>query len=101
MGQPEAIMASHAGSQAVDGVRLGMEMEGLRRRPGALRGLLHFARRRPLGALSIAVISTLIVVAVFAPLLAPYDPIETHPREKLLGPGESGYVLGTDEFGRD
>lgn len=94
-------MASHAGSQTVDGVRPGVEMEGLRRRGGGLRGVLRFALRRPLGAISVVVILTLIVVAIFAPVLAPEDPISTNPREKLLGPGDSGYVLGTDEFGRD
>lgn len=94
-------MASQAGDQALDSVRVGMGVGTLRRPRSTAGRLLHFARRRPLGAISIVVIALLVVVAVFAPLLAPYDPIQTHPREKLLGPGESGYVLGTDEFGRD
>lgn len=71
-----------------------------RRRPLAVRALV-LARRKPLGALSVLVIATLVVMAVFAPVLAPHDPIQTHPREKLLAPGAEGYVLGTDEFGRD
>jgi peptide/nickel transport system permease protein len=72
----------------------------MHRRPLAVRALI-LARRKPLGALSVLVIATLVVMAVFAPVLAPYDPIQTHPREKLLAPGAEGYVLGTDEFGRD
>ncbi len=94
-------MASQATSRTLDGVPLGMELEGLHRRRSAGARLLRFVRRRPLGAVSVLVIIVLVVTALFAPLLAPYDPIQTHPREKLLSPGASGYILGTDEFGRD
>jgi len=41
-----------------------------------------------------------ILVAVFAPLLAPRDPLEFNTKSILASPwGE--YLLGTDEFGRD
>jgi ABC-type dipeptide/oligopeptide/nickel transport system permease subunit len=42
----------------------------------------------------------LFAVAVFAPVLAPYDPLEMHTADKLTGPS-AAYPLGTDEFGRD
>jgi peptide/nickel transport system permease protein len=54
----------------------------------------------------ILVITTMVFMAVFAPLLAPYSPIDQTLRDKLLPPfwlegGSMKYVLGTDAFGRD
>src|SRR5262245_51326992 len=54
----------------------------------------------------IAIISVIVVMAVFAPLLAPYSPIDQTLRDKLLPPawlegGKDKYLLGTDAFGRD
>jgi peptide/nickel transport system permease protein len=47
-----------------------------------------------------AVIGLVIVAAIFAPLIAPYDPIATAPRESLDGPSAE-HLLGTDQLGRD
>jgi peptide/nickel transport system permease protein len=45
-------------------------------------------------------ISILLVVALFAPVLAPHDPLDqSFPRQ--LQPPSAGIWLGTDEFGRD
>src|SRR5258708_2508346 len=54
----------------------------------------------------IAIISIIIIMAIFAPLLAPYSPIDQTLRDKLLPPawmmgGKDKYLLGTDAFGRD
>jgi peptide/nickel transport system permease protein len=54
----------------------------------------------------IAIISVIVVMALFAPLLAPYSPIDQTLRDKLLPPawvmgGSDKYLLGTDAFGRD
>src|ERR1041384_3843758 len=54
----------------------------------------------------VVIISIIIVMAVFAPLLAPYSPIDQTLRDKLLPPvwvdgGTAKYVFGTDAFGRD
>jgi peptide/nickel transport system permease protein len=56
--------------------------------------------------LCILVITTMVLMALFAPLLAPYSPIDQTLRDKLLPPfwlegGSFKYVLGTDAFGRD
>lgn len=56
--------------------------------------------------LCILVIATMVFMAIFAPLLAPYSPIDQTLRDKLLPPfwldgGSFKYVLGTDAFGRD
>jgi peptide/nickel transport system permease protein len=41
-----------------------------------------------------------LIMAVLAPVLAPYGPEETHPNWKLFAPNEY-FLFGTDEFGRD
>jgi peptide/nickel transport system permease protein len=52
------------------------------------------------------VIAAMILMAIFAPLLAPHSPIDQTLRDKLLPPfwldgGSTKYILGTDAFGRD
>jgi peptide/nickel transport system permease protein len=42
----------------------------------------------------------LIAVAVFAPLIAPYDPNQQNLAVSLIGPG-AHHLLGTDQLGRD
>jgi peptide/nickel transport system permease protein len=42
----------------------------------------------------------LILIGVFAPLLAPYDPLQTQPLHVLEQPSPA-HVLGTDNVGRD
>jgi peptide/nickel transport system permease protein len=54
----------------------------------------------------ICIITTMVVMAVFASLLAPYSPIDQTLRDKLIPPfwvdgGSMKYILGTDAFGRD
>lgn len=46
-------------------------------------------------------ISLLMIVAIFAPLIAPYDIAEQDLMSTLLPPGSPGHLLGTDELGRD
>lgn len=41
-----------------------------------------------------------ILIAVFAPLLAPFDPAEQH-YDAILSPPGGNYLLGTDSLGRD
>ena len=49
----------------------------------------------------IAAIALLFVlVAIFAPYMAPYDPIETDPANSLAGPSAL-HICGTDRLGRD
>ncbi len=42
-----------------------------------------------------------ILVAIFAPIIAPCDPTETDPFNKFLSVGTKGHLLGTDRYGRD
>lgn len=56
--------------------------------------------RNPMGAFGVLILMALIFVALAAPLIAPYDPLQHHPEEAFAAPG-SKYLLGSDQFGRD
>ena len=63
-------------------------------------GVGRFSRRYPLGAVGAGMLLTLIFVAVFAPQVAPYNPlIQDVPNQYL--PPTSQFWFGTDAFGRD
>lgn len=64
-------------------------------------GLVVFARRYPLGALSALVLVVLILVAIFADHIAPYLPHELLRGVQPLSPPSSEHLLGTDELSRD
>ena len=57
-------------------------------------------RQKPLGALGGLLILALVLTALAAPTLAPYDPIKINSAERLKGPSAKHW-LGTDDFGRD
>ena len=71
----------------------------------AWRGVALFARRKPLGAVSAIIVGALVVVAVFAPVLARHDPYAFNLNDRGLpirmqGPS-ADFPLGTDPLGRD
>src|SRR5262249_43076959 len=74
-------------------------------RAAPARALARFARRKPLGALGGLIVLALLVMALLAPVLAPYDPRqiirEAHNRVPVYVPPGSTYILGTDHVGRD
>lgn len=54
-----------------------------------------------LAMVGLGIVLALILMAIFAPLLAPYSPFEQSLETRLLPPFSPGHWLGTDEFGRD
>jgi peptide/nickel transport system permease protein len=77
-------------------VELVEEAGEVERREGVLRRLVSSRK----GAFGLTVLSVLVVVAAFAPQLAPYDPNELHLRDQLAAPSAQ-YWFGADEVGRD
>jgi peptide/nickel transport system permease protein len=70
-----------------------------------LVAVARFSRRKPLGALGGLIVLALLVMALLAPELSPYDPrqIIREANNKVpvyVAPG-SVYLLGTDHVGRD
>ncbi|MGI2034321.1 ABC transporter permease [Rhizobium panacihumi] len=54
----------------------------------------------PLGLFGFIILGLLLLVAIFAPLLAPYSPVQQNLAMSLKPPS-AVHWLGTDEFGRD
>ena len=73
--------------------------------PKTLRGegfsqLLYALRRNPITIVGLLILLVILLAAVFAPLIAPYGPVE----KDLLHTGEppsADFILGTDAFGHD
>jgi peptide/nickel transport system permease protein len=68
------------------------------------RTFFQDARRRiartPSALIGAAIVFAIVVAAVFAPLLAPTDPLATDLAQQALPPGVH-HLLGTDKLGRD
>jgi peptide/nickel transport system permease protein len=68
------------------------------RRRLALRGPLRMNATLLSGLI---LLSLIVLVAVFAPLLTSWDPTQQDLTKSLLSPGVDGHLLGTDQLGRD
>ena len=75
-------------------------MAGPRRRSLPIDVLIRLIREKPLGTACGVFVLILILVAVFADVLAPYGYSEVHPADTLQG-SSAQYLLGTDHLGRD
>jgi len=56
--------------------------------------------RNPAGLVGLVVVPGLLVLAAFAPQIAPYDPAHQDILNRLQGPS-ADHLLGTDQLGRD
>jgi peptide/nickel transport system permease protein len=65
-----------------------------------LQAVVRFARQKPLGAWGAAVVVVMVLVAIWADYLAPYDPLKTRYHLMMQAPGAK-FWLGTDTYGRD
>jgi peptide/nickel transport system permease protein len=83
-------------SPSVSAIGLSVSPELRPRSDGLARRLI----RSPKGRFGLIVLVVLILVALFAPLLAPYNPNDVHLLDQLAPPSRQ-YLFGTDEVGRD
>ena len=83
-------------SKALDAQPLADVIRKARPAPAARR-----IRLGPTLLIGLALLALVIVVAITAPLLTPYDPLEQRFTEAFLPPFSAGHILGTDNFGRD
>lgn len=60
----------------------------------------HWLRRNPVTAVGVLVVLLLVLMAIFAPWLAPFDPLATDPRVSLQPPSRE-HPFGTGPFGED
>jgi peptide/nickel transport system permease protein len=68
-------------------------------RSNTARFLRAFARNK-VALLGLVIVTTIALGAVFADIIAPYDPIQPHYRERFQAPNAS-FLMGSDEIGRD
>ncbi len=51
--------------------------------------------------IGLGILILLVLIAIFAPMLAPMDPFTQNLANRLKPPGFEGHILGTDSLGRD
>src|SRR5262245_35524280 len=67
---------------------------------GVLRQFWLTFRRNRLSVCGAVVVGVLVLLAVLAPVIAPWDPHTPNTKKSLNGPSGSHW-LGTDQLGRD
>lgn len=73
---------------------------GVWRGAGRLRPVVRFALRKPLGAAGAVLLLVIVLVAVFAPAIAPFDPAQNLLGQRLQPPS-AAHPFGTDAQSRD
>jgi peptide/nickel transport system permease protein len=61
--------------------------------------VVRVARRQPLGVAGGIIVLLLVLMAIFAPQLTPYDP--KHAVFEIYHPPNRAFIMGTDHLGRD
>src|SRR6516165_4246436 len=69
-------------------------------KPSVVGVVARFVRTKPLGAAGAVIILGMLVLALFAEVLAPYDPYIGDYGQQFMRPSAEHW-FGTDEFGRD
>src|SRR5690242_18239519 len=62
--------------------------------------MLQWLRRKPAGAVSLLLVILLLLLAIFAGRIAPYDPLVQEYSAVLEAPSRA-HLMGTDNLGRD
>jgi len=81
-------------------VRVEAELEELASKDSLWQSTVNFFRKQPLGAFGAFLVFVMIFSAVFADIIAPFDP-EANSFEHMLSPPSLEFLVGTDQFGRD
>jgi len=71
------------------------------RSEGYWAGVWKRLKRDPVTIFCASVLLLMLLVMVFAPLIAPHDPFQGSMMRRLRPLGTEGHLLGTDELGRD
>jgi peptide/nickel transport system permease protein len=77
-----------------------LAQEEARPRQAEWKGIVRVFLRRKIAVIGLVLIVIVVLMACFAPLLAPYDPYETDVMNRLAPPSGQ-HLLGTDATGRD
>src|SRR5690625_3781906 len=82
------------------------EMNHHTEKSSRLKNIWKFIKKNPSGVLGIILVTISVSCALFAPWIAPKDPMESVLSDRLVPPSwlveeEVSYILGTDQIGRD
>ncbi|WP_319560592.1 ABC transporter permease subunit [Marispirochaeta sp.] len=69
--------------------------------PTPFQESLHNLKQNRAAVAGLVIITLFLLVGIFAPLLSPMSPYEQIIADRTLPPFSSGYLLGTDDLGRD
>ena len=61
----------------------------------------HKLSRNKTAVIGLVIVVIMVILAVFAPLIAPQDPNAIDIAHTYLKPGAAGHIFGTDSYGRD
>ena len=67
---------------------------------GEFSEVLRHLVRDPLGCAGLFIVTSIVLAALFADWIVPYDPIALNIKDRMQGPSLS-HLLGTDQLGRD
>ena len=76
------------------------QIEDLDEKPSMFAAIAKMARKQPVGVAGLSVVILMIIAALFAPWLTPYNP-EYNDFTSMLTSPNLDYLMGTDQFGRD
>ncbi|UWQ77089.1 ABC transporter permease [Leisingera sp. M658] len=62
--------------------------------------IIHGVARDPLGLMGLIIVGTIVICALLAVWIVPYDPVAMNIKDRLQGPS-AAHILGTDQLGRD
>lgn len=62
---------------------------------------LNILLKNKMGLAGFAIFSLFLLIAIFGPLIWPYDPLDFGEVDQILNPPTSEHWLGTDDMGRD
>ncbi|WP_406644873.1 ABC transporter permease [Aliisedimentitalea scapharcae] len=65
-----------------------------------LMNIITGVAREPLGLMGLIIVGAIVLAALFAPWIVPYDPIAMNIPDRMQGPSWA-HFLGTDQLGRD
>lgn len=76
-------------------------METTAKSPSLTKMFIKKLLQNKLAVFGLLLVILVVLMAIFAPIIATHKPNEMDMSMTLLGPGEQGHLLGTDNYGRD
>ena len=93
-------MATPFETQSAETIQAQVRAEQARRRPNMFQYIRYYLGHKPLGTVGFSIVLFMILLTLFAPLIAPYTYQEQNYENVRVAPNLD-FFFGTDQFGRD